>query len=165
MDNIFKRVSIRSFSNERVEDEKIEMLLRAAMQAPSGGNQQPWEFYVVKNRDILQRLAYCSPYASCLKEAAVAIVPCYNEDILIHPDIAVYDMSAAVENILLEAVEQDLGAVWLSIAPVEERMSAVTQALDLPKHIKPFAIVPLGYPFENVEAQDKFKPERIHYIK
>ena len=54
MDSIFHRVSIRKFQDKPVEPEKIEKLLRAAMAAPSAGNQQPWEFYVVTNRDLIQ---------------------------------------------------------------------------------------------------------------
>ena len=61
MDSIFHRVSIRKFQDKPVEPEKIEKLLRAAMAAPSAGNQQPWEFYVVTNRDLIQKLAATSP--------------------------------------------------------------------------------------------------------
>ena len=53
MENIFHRVSIRKFSNQPVEKEKIEQILRAAMQAPSACNQQPWEFYVVEDKEMI----------------------------------------------------------------------------------------------------------------
>ena len=56
MDQIFKRTSIRRYLDQPVEAEKTEYLLKAAMQAPSAGNQQPWEFYVITNRDILEKL-------------------------------------------------------------------------------------------------------------
>ena len=52
MDAIFERRSIRKYEARPVEQEKIEKLLRAAMAAPSAVNQQPWEFYVVKNHDV-----------------------------------------------------------------------------------------------------------------
>ena len=57
MNTIFTRVSIRKFQDRPVEPEKLEKLLRAAMAAPSAKNHQPWEFYVVKNRDIIERLS------------------------------------------------------------------------------------------------------------
>ena len=63
MDQIFKRTSIRRYLDQPVEAEKTEYLLKAAMQAPSAGNQQPWEFYVITNRDILEKLSKISPYA------------------------------------------------------------------------------------------------------
>ena len=70
MDSIFHRVSIRKFQDKTVEPEKIEKLLRAAMAAPSAGNQQPWEFYVVTNRDLIQKLA-ATPI-----QAAPKMLPC-----------------------------------------------------------------------------------------
>ena len=54
MNEIFSRVSIRKFTNQPVEREKIVTMLRAAMQAPSAHNQQPWEFYVVSDKDKLE---------------------------------------------------------------------------------------------------------------
>ena len=59
MNEIFKRVSIRKFESRPVEAEKIEKILRAAMAAPSAGNQQPWEFYVVRNKEKIAALAVC----------------------------------------------------------------------------------------------------------
>ena len=82
MDSIFHRVSIRKFQDKPVEPEKIEKLLRAAMAAPSAGNQQPWEFYVVINRDLIQKLAATSPYTGCAKNAPVLIVSAYREDVI-----------------------------------------------------------------------------------
>ena len=69
MNSIFHRVSIRKFQDKPVEPEKIETLLRAAMAAPSARNQQPWEFYVVTNKDLIQKLSTVSPYAGCAKDA------------------------------------------------------------------------------------------------
>ena len=66
MKEIFDRVSVRKYTVQPVEAEKVEKLLRAAMAAPSAGNQQPWEFCVVRNRETLDQLAACSPYAKPL---------------------------------------------------------------------------------------------------
>lgn len=124
MNSIFHRVSIRKFQDKPVEPEKIETLLRAAMAAPSARNQQPWEFYVVTNKDLIQKLSTVSPYAGCAKDAQVLIVSAYRED-AISPAYAQIDLSIANENIWLEADALSLGGVWLGIAPVEERMKAV----------------------------------------
>ena len=64
MNEIFHRTGIRKYLSKPVEDEKIEKLLRAAMAAPSAGNQQPWEFYVVKDKATLEKLSKTSPYAT-----------------------------------------------------------------------------------------------------
>ena len=77
MNEIFHRTSIRKYLSKPVEDEKIEKLLQAAMAAPSAGNQQPWEFYVVKDKATLKKLSKTSPYATCCAFAPVAFVACY----------------------------------------------------------------------------------------
>ena len=80
MKEIFERVSIRKYTDQPVENEKILAILRAAMAAPSAGNQQPWEFYVVRDRSKLEALSQVSsPYAGCTKTAPVAIVSVYRE--------------------------------------------------------------------------------------
>lgn len=57
MKELFHRTSVRKYLNKKVEDEKIEMMLKGAMAAPSAGNQQPWEFYVVKNKETIEKLS------------------------------------------------------------------------------------------------------------
>ena len=105
MNEIFARRSIRKFLPTMVEDEKIEQLLRAAMAAPSAGNQQPWEFYVVRDKRVIQDLSHCSPYAGCAAGASLAIVVCSRDENMRFPAFINLDLSAAVENILLEAVQ------------------------------------------------------------
>ena len=165
MNSIFHRVSIRKFQDKPVEPEKIETILRAAMAAPSARNQQPWEFYVVtNNKDLIQKLSTVSPYAGCAKDAPVLIVSAYRED-AISPAYAQIDLSIANENIWLEADSLGLGGVWLGIAPVEERMKAVEEVLQLPAEHHAFAIFALGYPAENKPQQDRYDISRIHYVR
>lgn len=121
MDAIFHRTSIRKYQETPVEAEKIETLLRAAMAAPSACNQQPWEFYVVRNKEKIKELSEASPYAGCAKGAPVVFVPCYRKNCQV-PMYAEIDLSAAVENLLLEADSLGLGAVWMGIAPQKDRM-------------------------------------------
>lgn len=114
MDAIFHRTSIRKYQETPVEAEKIETLLRAAMAAPSACNQQPWEFYVVRNKEKIKELSEASPYAGCAKGAPVVFVPCYRKNCQV-PMYAEIDLSAAVENLLLEADSLGLGAVWMAL--------------------------------------------------
>ena len=102
MNPIFLRTSIRSYEARPVEPEKIRLLLQAAMAAPSACNQQPWEFYIADDKETLAKLSECSPYAGCVKHAPLAIIPCARRE-LPAPAYADIDMSAAVENLLLEA--------------------------------------------------------------
>lgn len=162
MKAIFSRASVRNYHNKEVEKEKIELLLKAAMAAPSAANQQPWEFYVVQNKDLLKQLADCSPYAGCVSHAPAAIVNCYRKNVLM-PEYAEIDMSACTENILLEATELGLGAVWLGIAPLKDRMEAVRKILGVPDSLQPFAIIPFGYPVNEMEQQDRYEQSRVYY--
>lgn len=165
MNAIFHRVSVRKYLDKAVEQEKVVTMLRAAMAAPSACNQQPWEYYVVTNKDIICELSETSPYAACAKCAPVVFVPCYKktEDI-IAPAYVEIDLSASVENLLLEADELGLGAVWMGIAPDEGRMNAVRKVLNLPEHLEAFALISCGYPAEERAQQDRYEESRVHYI-
>ncbi len=163
MNDIYTRVSIRKYQARPVEPEKTLAMLRAAMQAPSAKNQQPWEFYVVTNREKLEALSGVSPYSGMTKNAPAAIVSVYRRDCAL-PDYAHVDMSIAMENLWLETVNQGLGGVWLGIAPQEERMRAVEEILQLPETLRAFAIFPYGCPAEERKQQDRFDESRIHYL-
>ena len=163
MDQIYHRVSIRKYQDRPVEPEKIEAILRAAMQAPSAANQQPWEFYVVTDRKKLAALSQVSPYAKMTAAAPVAIVSVYRKECLL-PAYAEIDLSIAMENLWLETDAQGLGGVWLGIAPLEDRMEAVEKILALPENVRAFAIFPFGYPAEERRQQNRFDTSRIHYV-
>jgi nitroreductase len=164
MNNVFTRVSIRRYQDRPVEKEKTEAILRAAMQAPSAANQQPWEFYVVTSREKLEALSEVHPYAGMTRNAPAAIVSVYRKDCRI-PAYAQIDLSIAMENLWLETDAQGLGGVWLGIAPIEERMKAVEEILDLPDTVRAFAVFPYGYPAEERKQQDRFDESRIHYVE
>ena len=81
MSAIFERISIRKYEKKSVSDEMIKKIIEAGCAAPSAGNQQPWQFYVVKNNEILEKLSHVHQWAGPVAEADFAIVPCYkNED-------------------------------------------------------------------------------------
>ena len=104
MNAIFHRVSIRKYLDKPVEEEKIVKMLRAAMAAPSATNQQPWEYYVVTNKEKRLELSTVSPYSSYTKDAPVVFVACYRDGSMLKaPDYVQIDLSASVENLLLEA--------------------------------------------------------------
>ena len=164
MNPIFTRVSIRKYQDKPVEKEKTLAILRAAMQAPSAGNQQPWEFYVVTNKEKLKALSEVHPYAGMTKDAPAAIVAVYRKECIL-PDYAQIDLSIAMENLWLETDAQGLGGVWLGIAPQEERMKSVEEILNIPDTMRAFAIFPYGYPAEESTQQDRFDESRIHYVE
>ena len=160
MKEIFERVSIRKYEDRPVEEEKIRQILKAAMAAPSAGNQQPWEFYVIRDREKIRQLAEVTPYSKSAAGAPVVIVPCYRRA----PMYDTIDLSIATENMLLEITSLGLGAVWMGIAPIEERVQSVDSILGLGEDLHSFALVPVGYPAESRPQQDRFQEERIHWI-
>ncbi len=164
MDAIFKRVSVRNFQDKSVEDEKIMRILKAAMQSPSAGNQQPWEFYVVKDKSKIQELSKVSKFSGCAENAPVVLVPCAKKNGVKFPELVEIDNAIATENILLETVEQGLGAVWLAVAPFEDRIEKARKALSVPEDLIPFALVPLGYAAKGQSQQNRFDKKKIHIV-
>lgn len=165
MKEIYSRVSIRKFKDIPVEEEKIREILRAGMQAPSAGNQQPWEFYVVTNREKIQELSKSHQYAGAAAGAPVVIVPVYRKEGLKYPQYAEIDLSIAQENMWLMTESLGLGGVWMGIAPLRERMDKIREILDLPENVEAFSLFPLGYPAEERKQLDRFEENRIHYIQ
>ena len=166
---IAKRKSIRSFADRQVEPEKVENILRAAMRAPSGINGQPWEFVVVRDREVLTAMQKLSPGGRALQTAPVAIVV-LEKEIPFRVEkgltwLGPQDLGACTENILLQAVEEGLGAGWMGIGPGTPGQAALAQLLGLPENVKPYSIVGIGYPAEDADLQpvDRYDPARIHY--
>ena len=164
LDTMYRRASVRNFTGEKVTSFEAEALLHAAMSAPSAGNQQPWEFYVVTDKEKIQELSTATPYSKCAAGAPVVIVPVYRTEGLVAPSYAEIDLSIAQQNIWLETDEIGLGGVWIGIAPIEERMELVHKMLDLPENVKVFSLFAMGYPAEERPQQDRFDPERIHFM-
>lgn len=129
---IKKRRSIRSYQNKPVEPEKINELLQAAMLAPSAMNLMPWHFTVVTNREKLTQIPTYHPYTNMMKTAPCAIIVSGDRAITKKDAFIYCDCSAAIMNILLSAVDLDLGTCWCAIAPDESRISAFRSAFDLP---------------------------------
>ena len=159
---IMTRRSIRRFEKRRIEDSKIETMLRAAMQAPSGHNHQPWHFILITERAILSAIPEFHAYAKMLHEAPAAIMVCGDTRIEESIEYINTDCSAAAENLLLAAHDLGLGAVWLGIYPQEQRVQEIRRLLDIPRHIIPIALVALGYAAEDRGPEDRFRPERVH---
>jgi nitroreductase len=163
MEAIFNRTSIRKYKEKAVEKEKIEKLLRAAMQAPSAVNEQPWEFIVIENKETLNKLSGMSPYSKMVANSAVTFIIVANKDKLKVADAWQQDLGAATENLLLEATYLGLGAVWLGTAVSEENMNFVKKLFKLPENIIPYAVVPVGYPDQNSTVVDRFNEDSVHY--
>ncbi|HOW64157.1 MAG TPA: nitroreductase family protein [Candidatus Paceibacterota bacterium] len=160
---IFTRRSVRRYRPDPIPDEIMQNLLRAAMSAPSAGNEQAWQFVVVTQRALLDRIPAIHPHAQMLTEAQAALLVCGDLQREEHRGYWVQDCSAATENLLLAAHDQGLGAVWVGVYPREERILPLRELFRLPETVIPFSLVPIGYPTEAAMAEDRFNLERVHF--
>ena len=164
LDAISARTSIRAYQDRPVGADTVELLLRAAMSAPTARNRQPWAFIVVDDKDLLRQLADSLPYAQSAAAAPMAVVVC---GVLTESQGAtnagwwVQDAAAASENLLLAAHAVGLGAVWTGVYSYEDRVRAVRNVLGLPRHVVPLNVIPIGYPAENPAPKQKWDPAKV----
>lgn len=167
MKEIFERRSIRKYTAEPVSLEHEEKLLRAAMQAPSAGNEQPWEFIVVRDPETLKKMTEGHPYSTPLLGAPLGILICgdVNKQRFNPYAYWVQDCSAAIQNLLLEAQHLGLGAVWMGLHPIKEREDVLIELFGLPEGVIPLGMIAVGHPAQTVEPVDRYLPERVHREK
>lgn len=163
MKSILTRRSIRRYTRELIKQESIEQLLRAAMAAPSAGNQQPWHFIVIQDREVLVEIPKLHPYANMVSEAPLAILICGDIRNEKHPGFWLQDCSAATENILIAACELGLGAVWVGVYPNEQRVEALGKLVGLPERIIPLSLIPIGHPAEHKLPSSRYDIAKIPY--
>lgn len=162
MKAILSRRSIRKYKKDQVPPELIEELLKAAMSAPSAGNQRPWHFIIIDDRKILERIPDFHPHAAMMTEVPQAIVVCGDHTAGKIDDFWVQDCSAAAENLLLAMHDRGLGGVWLGVYPLKSRVKGAVKLLGLPKNIIPLCIIPFGYPAETKKGRAGFEKNKVH---
>lgn len=165
IDAILKRRSIRRYTKEKLSESDELSMLEAAMCAPSAGNERPWHFLVVRDRKKLEEITGIQPHFFMLKGAPMAIIVCADQALEKYPGFWSQDCAAATENILIEAQHLGLGACWLGVYPVEERMMPLASMFDLPSGVVPFSIVAVGHPAENKSGNSRYDPTRVHAEK
>ncbi len=163
MEAILGRRSIRKYRDQTIPGDLIKELMEAAMSAPSAGNEQPWHFIVIDERNILNRIPDFHPFSQMLKEAPVAILVCAELKLQKYKGFWVQDCSAATQNVLIAAHAKGLGAVWLGIYPMEERIEGIRKLLAIPEDVVPLSLISLGYPDEKKDPANRFNPVRVHH--
>ncbi len=163
MNTIFTRRSVRTYTSKKIEAEKIDKILRAGMQAPSGANQQPWEFLVLESESSLKILKDHFPNAKMVQECQAIIVVLEKSDIKV-PYFTHQDLGACTQNILLQTADLGLGGCWIGVQK-GERTDFLRKSFNIPEEITPFAILTIGYPVDE-EANnfvDRYDETRVHY--
>jgi nitroreductase len=162
MHAILTRRSVRRYTQEEVSEETVEALLKAAMSAPTATGEA-WDFVVIRDRKLLDAVTGFHHHAKMLKEARVGIAVCGDPTREALKGRWPLDCAAATENILIAANALGLGACWVGIYPVEERMQGLRDLLSVPEHVVPLSIVSIGYPAEEKAPSSRYRPERVHH--
>ncbi|MDY5727179.1 MAG: nitroreductase family protein [Erysipelotrichaceae bacterium] len=156
-ETLLKRRSCRKYLDTEVSDEQIDQILHAAMSAPSACNKQTWQFYVVKNKEVLSKLNKASQFSNI--NAPLAIVVCGNMSKALPfqmKEFWIQDCSAATENILLAATDMGLGSVWCGIHPQKRAEKKVSDILGLSEKQIPLNIIYIGHPDEEQSPRDQW---------
>lgn len=160
---IMHRRSIRKYDrNKPIDKVLIKRLLTAAMYAPTARNLQPWHFVVITERELLDKITDYHPHAKMIHEATAAILVCGDRKKDPNDFYLVKNGSAATQNILLEAWENDLGSVWLGVYGREDRMKGLVELFKLPEHVVPVSLIALGYPLEEKRIPERYDESVIH---
>ena len=164
---LLTRRSVSQFEPGReIPQSDIDDILKIAMYAPSGCNRQPWEFVVVTDDKIKDKIVKVHPHASFLKGASAAIIVCGDFNKQCDEGFWVVDTSAATQNLLLACHGKGLGACWCAIYPYEDRMKQFQELLELPENVKPNALVVVGYPSKiPPQPKDRFDGSKVHFNK
>jgi nitroreductase len=164
LDFIFSRRSVRVYRRAEVDEDHVRDLLEAAMAAPSAAAKDPWEFIVVRDRTMLNRLSGGLPNGQMLADAALGIGVCGSLPRAHDRQLSymLQDCSAAIENLLLAAHALGLGACWLGVHPREDRVAHVRSLLAVPDEVIPVAIVALGWPADSPAPRTRYRAEAVH---
>ncbi len=163
-----KRRSIRKYLNKPVEQEKIDLLIEAALRAPSSRGRNPWEFIVVTDKSLLEKLSKAKPHgASFLKDTPLGIVVCSDMSI---SDMWIEDTSIASAHILLAAESLGLGACWIQMRArsYDENTGSeeyIRNILNIPESHGILSIIAAGYSNETMPGHKKedLKYNGIHF--
>lgn len=164
---IFGRRSIRIYAPGDISESMVTRLLEAAMAAPSAGAKDPWRFVVIREREMLSKIAAGLPFGKMLATASLGIVVCGELDAAHDGQLSylLQDCSAATENLLLAVHALGLGACWLGVHPREDRVRKLGELLSLPASVIPVACIAIGLPGERKEPRTRFNPAYVRREK
>jgi nitroreductase len=144
LDLIKKRRSIRTFSDRQVSDELLDQVLEAGRWAPSGMNNQPWQFAVIRDKDLKDKISRLTSYAGIIRSADVLIGVFFDTASGYHRTKDILSVGACIQNMLLAVEGAGLGAVWLGeIIKSEQELKKLVAAPDTHELM---AVIAIGHP-------------------
>ena len=157
---ICHRVSVREYDDRPVSKELLKTLVDAGRRAPTARGTEPWEFVIVQDKEVLQKIGEIANSGSFIKKAAACIaVFCQDTKYYIE------DGSAATENILLVAADNGLGACWVA-GDKKPYADQITRLFDAPSRLKLLSLISVGWPIaESRQSKKRGLKEVIHWEK
>ncbi len=163
IETILSRRSVREFTDEEVDPEIIDLILESATHAPSGLNNQPWRFIVIRDPETAKDLSECTHYTDIVLNASILIAVYLDTESIYHREKDIMAIGAAIENMLLACVELDLGAVWLG--EILKQENRVNNILQTPDTFDLMAVVAIGYPVEKQRTSTRKDVNEVTYYE
>ena len=163
MTAIKNRRSIRRFLDKEIPKDAIDALKDALIWAPSAGNLQSRRFYFVFNNDVKKRIVDAALHQTFILQAPLVVIAC--ADLLIGRSYgsrgeelySIQDVACSVENMMLAAHSLGLGSVWVGAFHEE----GIANVLDMPSHLRPMAILPVGYPAHSPSPPRRLEKDEL----
>lgn len=147
IETILSRRSIRKFRSEEVKEEDIKTILEAGRWAPSGLNNQPWKFVVIKDKESMKELASCTHYSNIILSAPLLIAVYLDLDTMYNRTKDIQGIGASIQNMLLACCDLGLGAVWLG--EILNSSNKVNLILNCPDTVELMAVLAIGKPADS----------------
>lgn len=165
INTILTRRSIRKYKDEHISEEQLKKILHAGMSAPSAKCGRPFEFIVVKDKEMLKNLCEGIPFWKHLKDADICISVVANLKDAQEASQTLYmlDCAVATQNILLAAHAQGIGACWLGTYRRNIQEERIKSLLRLPQDVVPVATIALGFPAEEKNNILEYEEKRVHF--
>ncbi len=168
-DLLVNRRSIRKYTDELLSPDEVKLILEAALMSPAGKRQNPWQFVVVEDKEVLEKLSYAKEHGSGpIKGAALAVV------VICDPRVDTWVEDGSIASMLIQAQCADLGlgSCWIHIrnrytANGQSSEDAVRSILDIPYEWQVLSIISIGHKNEERKPfdTDKLQWEKVHIGK
>lgn len=174
MEGLLTRRSVRQYdTSKKISKEILKEIIKAAQFSPTAHNKQPWEFLVIDDKEFLANLRHLQRWTSFAKDADCVIIVCGDTDRSFNRSkedetwsFIDVDCAIATQSLMLAAWAKGIGSCYCGAAPMQRVVDALSEHLNLPANIRPFAIVPLGYPMEAPkQPDDRYDEGKIHWGK
>jgi nitroreductase len=152
LDLIKSRSSIRKYKQQEVDESIIRQIIEAGMRAPSGLNNQPWKFVIIRTRGTKEALADLTRYGRIIREAPVCIAVFFDTETSYDRTKDVEAIGACIQNMLLAIHALGLGGVWLG--EILKNAEKAREILSTPKHVELMAVIAFGFPAEKAAKSD-----------